>query len=124
MIFRYARHTNKLKEIKHFYTSVLELSIIGSFNDHDGYDGVFLGKEKMNWHLEFTSTKEETNSIFNDDDILVLYPTSKSEYKNILSNIEKYKIKKHNPKNPYWKENGILIKDPDKFNIIISNQKM
>lgn len=48
MIFRNARHTKNLKSIIQFYTSVLELEVLGSFENHNGYDGVFIGKENTN----------------------------------------------------------------------------
>lgn len=124
MIFRSARHTENLSKIISFYTQVLGLEKLGDFKNHDGYDGVFLGKENQNWHLEFTSSNENVNSVFNEDDIFVFYPTTEKEYQSILKNIVKFEIQKHEPKNPYWKENGILIKDSDGYNIIISNQKI
>lgn len=124
MFFRYARHTNKLKEIINFYTSILNLKVLGDFEKHNGYDGVFLGKENIGWHLEFTSTNEKLNSIFDEDDVLVFYPLNKKEHEQIVKNIRENKIKVLTPKNPYWEENGILIKDPDKFNIIISDLKI
>ncbi|WP_394335311.1 hypothetical protein [Lutibacter flavus] len=37
--------------------------------------------------------------------------------------INKFNIKIEKAKNPYWNENGILIKDPDGFNIIVSSLK-
>lgn len=42
MIFRVARHTNNITAIQDFYTQVLGLKLLGSFEQHDGYDGIFL----------------------------------------------------------------------------------
>lgn len=120
MIFRNARHTQNLESIISFYTSILRFNILGSFENHNGYDGVFLGKENTDWHLEFTSTNEVINSKYDEDDILVFYPTNEKEYEQIVKNIKENNIEILLSKNPYWKENGILIQDPDKFNIIIS----
>ena len=52
MKFRVARHTNNLKAITTFYTGVLGLKIFGSFEDHNTYNGVFLGLQGLDWHLE------------------------------------------------------------------------
>ncbi|AXG73493.1 VOC family protein [Flavobacterium arcticum] len=123
MNFRVARHTNNLDKIIAFYTNILDLEILGSFNNHDNYDGVFIGLKDMSWHLEFTKSDEIVNHKFNDDDILVFYPETDISYSMIIENINIYQIKKLNPKNPYWNLNGILIQDPDGFNIIISNLK-
>lgn len=123
MNFRIARHTNKLKKITEFYINILNLEVLGSFTNHDNYDGVFIGKEKLDWHLEFTSSDELAEHQFDDDDILVFYPTTRNVYNDIIQNIDTHKIKTHKAKNPYWHKNGILIRDPDGYNIIVSNIK-
>jgi len=123
MNFRIARHTNKLKKITKFYINILNLEVLGSFTIHDNYDGVFIGKEKLDWHLEFTSSDELAEHQFDDDDILVFYPTTRNVYNDIIQNIDTHKIKTHKAKNPYWHKNGILIRDPDGYNIIVSNIK-
>ncbi len=61
MNFRYARHTNNLKPLIEFYTKVIGLEIIGNFENHDKYNGVFLGKQDLDWHLEFTESDEKVN---------------------------------------------------------------
>ena len=124
MIFRYARHTKNLIPIEHFYGTVLGLSKIGNFEDHEGYNGVFFGKENENWHLEFTISKEIPKHYTNEDDGIVFYPASDIDYKKIIKGIQKYKIQKVEAKNPYWRENGITILDPDGFRVIISDLKI
>jgi len=121
MIFRAARHTNKLESLIEFYTQVLEFEILGEFKDHDGYDGVFLGRKNENWHLEFTTTAEAVNHQFDEDDLMVFYPQNKEEYTRITDKIKTSDLLRLEPKNPYWKENGILITDPDGYGIIISD---
>lgn len=124
MTFRFARHTNNLDQLKTFYTSVLGFEVIGSFENHNEYDGVFIGKPNENWHLEFTQTNEIVIHTFDEDDILIFYPNSKQEYNLILEHIEQQNICFIEPKNPYWKENGKMILDPDGYRIIISNLKI
>ena len=80
MTFRFARHTNDLERIKSFYITVLGLELLGSFENHNGYDGIFLGKSNENWHLEFTKSNDVVSFNFEDEDILVFYPNSKLEY--------------------------------------------
>jgi catechol-2,3-dioxygenase len=43
MKFRYARHTNDLKSIVDFYTKIIGLKKLGSFENHSNYNGVFIG---------------------------------------------------------------------------------
>lgn len=124
MKFRFARHTNNLEQLKTFYIDVLDLEILGSFENHDNYDGIFIGKPNENWHLEFTRNNETVHFTFDENDLLVFYPNSKKEYELILEKIEKNKIEFIKAKNPYWNENGKMILDPDGFRIVISNLKI
>ncbi len=123
MHFRIARHTCDLDRIKRFYTEVFGLNVLGSFANHDGYEGVFIGKKDLGWHLEFTTSDEEARHHFDDDDILVFYPTSRASYEKLIQNIERLKVKKLSAKNPYWNDNGIVIKDPDGHTVILSDSK-
>ena len=75
MTFRFARHTNNLEQIKSFYIDILGFELLGSFENHNGYAGVFIGKSNDNWHLEFTKSEEIVLFNFNEDDNLVFYPT-------------------------------------------------
>ncbi len=122
MKFRYARHTKNLEKLEKFYIEILNFKKLGGFENHNGYDGIFLGKENLDWHLEFTFSEDLSESKFDEDDLLVFYPKNKDEFLKILENIKQLKVKTYEPKNPYWKENGFLIKDPDDFGIIISNR--
>jgi hypothetical protein len=42
MHVRVARHTDRLDELVAFYRDGIGLPEMGRFQDHDGYDGVFL----------------------------------------------------------------------------------
>ncbi|RYZ82044.1 MAG: hypothetical protein EOP06_22350 [Proteobacteria bacterium] len=59
MQFRHARHTTDLGPLIAFYKRVIGLKILGRFENHDGYDGVFLGFENQDWELEFTVSGEK-----------------------------------------------------------------
>lgn len=120
MKFRYARHTTDLNCIIAFYTEIAGLKRLGGFNDHSGYDGVFLGFDNMDWHLEFTVSNYKSQSTFDEDDALVFYVTSKEELEQKRNLLLKKEVELLKPKNPYWEENGIMICDPDGFRIIFS----
>lgn len=124
MKFRVARHTNNLEEIKAFYTNVLYFEVLGTFENHDGYDGIFIGKPGLDWHLEFTQSNENAVHIFDEDDILVFYPTTNMEYNNLMESINRNKIDFVASKNSYWNENGKMILDPDGYRIIVSDIKL
>lgn len=124
MNFRIARHTNKINQISEFYINILNLEILGSFKNHNNYDGVFIGKKNLDWHLEFTTSDELAEHHFDEDDILVFYPTEQYFYDAILENIKNHNVKILQAKNPYWNDNGILIQDPDGYNIIVGYQNV
>ena len=105
MQLRIARDTNKIEEIKIFYNTILNLEILGEFQKHDGYDGIFIGKPTFDWHLEFTTTTQQ-------------------EYDEIIERLELHQIKPIKSKNPYWNENGISFLDPDGFVVIVSPLKI
>lgn len=122
MRFRSARHTNNLAAIIEFYTSVLLFEVLGDFQAHEKYNGVFLGRKGLDWHLEFTASDAQAVHSPDEDDILVFYPTDKKDYDAILKRIIELNIPQLEPKNQYWTKNGIMIQDPDGFNVIVSNR--
>ena len=124
MTFRFARHTNNLEQLKSFYIDILGLELLGGFENHRGYDGVFIGKLNENWHLEFTKSDEIVTFNFGEEDILVFYPNSKLEFELIHDRIESHSIKFIDSKNPYWNENGKMILDPDGYRVVISHLKI
>ncbi len=124
MHFRYARHTNNLEDLVDFYTKILNFEVLGDFKNHDDYDGVFLGKESEDWHLEFTISKNTAKHFSDPDDALVFYPKTKAAWQAILVNLKENKIKTIKAQNPYWNKYGILFQDPDGFNIILSDLKI
>lgn len=124
MILRIARHTDKLDKIIRFYVDILGLEILGDFKNHDGYDGIFIGKPNKDWHLEFTISQENPQHIFDEDDILVFYPNTHEELDSIMNKIRENNFEIKQSKNPYWNINGILINDFDNHNVIISPLKI
>jgi hypothetical protein len=123
-MFRFARHTNDLEQLSSFYIKILGMEILGSFQNHNGYDGVFMGKTNENWHLEFTKSDEITQFNFGDEDVLVFYPNTRLEYDSILGKINNSSIKIIEAKNQYWNENGKMFLDPDGYRIVISDLKI
>jgi catechol 2,3-dioxygenase-like lactoylglutathione lyase family enzyme len=118
--FRYARHTQNLEAIIAFYTSVLGLSVLGSFENHDTYDGVFLGMENESWHLEFTTSPDIPEHVPDEDDVLVFYVRTEKEQQAIARKAYLHGCSSVKSKNPYWQEHGIQIQDPDDFGIILA----
>lgn len=120
MTFRYARHTINLNKIEEFYTEIIGLEKLGGFENHDNYDGLFLGYKNSDWHLEFTTSDEKPINQFDEDDILVFYVNSEIELSKIKEQLQQKKIICKKPKNPYWSQNGVMVSDPDNYRIVFS----
>ena len=120
MKFRTARHTKDLNRIIDFYGRVLGLKVLGEFRDHENYDGIFLGPEGSDWHLEFTTSDVAPAHYPDNDDLLVFYAESVEEFNRIKERFIANRVRAVAPKNPYWKNNGITFMDPDGFRIVIS----
>ena len=123
MKFRYARHTNNLNAITEFYTNVLGLQKQGAFENHSNYNGVFLGLPNCNWHIEFTESNEAAVHSPDDDDLIVFYINSEEELNTIREKACQFKVPIVKPKNPYWQTNGIELRDPDNFGVILTIDK-
>lgn len=120
--FRIARPTDKLYKIKEFYHDGLGLEIIGSFENHSGYDGIMFGLPNEKYHLEFTT--HENGSPCpppTKDNLLVFYISDQNKITNILNKLNKLGYKEVEPENPYWKGKSITIEDPDLWRIVLVN---
>ena len=120
MKFRYARHTDKLKTITEFYTKVLGFKILGSFENHSKYNGVFLGLDDLDWHLEFTESANPAEHHPDADDLIVFYLNAQEEINTIKKKAGDYNTPIVKSKNPYWQANGIELRDPDNFGVILT----
>lgn len=128
MKFRIARHTNQLDPIIQFYTKIIGLKVLGKFENHNGYDGVFIGlpdglNQINGWHLEFTVSWIQPHHQPDADDLLVFYPKSQAEFALIVKRINQANLKPISPQNPYWKKHGITLLDPDGYGVVIVEPK-
>jgi len=123
MKLRVARHTDDLDKIKNFYVDILGFDLLGGFENHNNYDGIFIGKPELDWHFEFTKSDKKADHFSDEDDIIVLYPKTISEYNNLINKTINNNISTITSENPYWNTNGKMILDPDGFRIIISDLK-
>ncbi len=122
MRFRYARHSNDLKALTRFYTEVIGLDIIGTIDDHEGYSAVFLRLPGLDWHLEFTASKDPADHHPDPEDLMVFYTGSDEELRAIARDSDRLGYKRRTSKNPYWQRNGIELLDPDGFGLVISKR--
>ena len=123
MFLRVARHTNNLEIIENFYVDILGFERLGGFQNHNNYDGIFIGKPGLDWHFEFTQSQTKANHTFDEDDVIVLYPKTISDYNDLKKKLLQYSVSIINAINPFWNENGQMFQDPDGYRIVISPLK-
>lgn len=119
---RVARPTDQLKEVVDFYCNGLGLKKIGSFEDHEGYDGVMIGLPDSSYHLEFTQHKNGSQCLApTKDNLLVLYIPDKKAIEEITNRLNTMGYPTVAPENPYWEKSGVTIEDPDGWRIVLMN---
>jgi len=121
-VLRVARPTDHLEEVIRFYTEGIGLSILGSFEDHEEFDGVMLGLPGAAYHLEFTRKRgHSAGRAPTQDNLLVFYISDKQEW---LHATERMAAAGYEPVasfNPYWDRLGQTYEDPDGYRVVIQN---
>ena len=102
------------------YCHGLGLRVVGSFEDHDGFDGVMLGLEGSSYHFEFTHYR--THPVVpapTPEDLLVFYMPAAAEWQTACASMLAAGFKQVSPFNPYWETRGRTYEDPDGYRIVL-----
>jgi catechol 2,3-dioxygenase-like lactoylglutathione lyase family enzyme len=117
---RVARPTDRLEQVIRFYHEGLCLPIIGGFSGHDGYDGVMVGVPGRDVHLEFTSHVDGSPCPApSRDNLLVFYVPDERAIDGLVERLAGLGHTPVEPENPYWREKGVTIEDPDGWRIVL-----
>ena len=121
-ILRVARPTEELERLVHFYGEGLGLEILWRFSDHDGFDGVMLGRKGAPLHLEFTRARDHAAGRAPDKDhLLVLYLPDRTEWEAAVARMRDAGYAPVPAFNPYWDRNGLTFEDPDGYRVVLQN---
>lgn len=119
---RVARPTDRLAEIAAMYRAGLDLVELGRFCDHDGYDGVILGREGCDWHLEFTMhATVPALGRPSPEHLLVLYLPDRLEWEAATTRMIAAGFAVVASENPYWDRLGRTFADPDGYRVVLQN---
>lgn len=78
------------------------------------------GLPDTEYHLEFTRHHNGSPCPApTKDNLLVFYFTNQSEIHKIAKRLHTLGYGEVEPENPYWKEKGITIEDPDGWRIVL-----
>jgi nicotinamidase-related amidase/catechol 2,3-dioxygenase-like lactoylglutathione lyase family enzyme len=119
---RIARPTNNLEVLTKFYTEGLGLQELGSFKDHNSFDGVMLGHLDYQWHLEFTHQHGVTvKRAPSKEHLLVFYEPKREKWEGMVERVGKMGGVRVESENPWWEVNGATFEDPDGYRIVLYN---
>ncbi|MBX3418932.1 MAG: VOC family protein [Pirellulaceae bacterium] len=119
---RVARPTDRLEEVQAFYCDALGFKVLGGFKDHDGFDGVMLGHEGAQYHLEFTTRAgHHEASAPSPEHLLVFYLPDLSQWQAAIERLESQGFSAVEAFNPYWDIKGRTYEDPDGNRVVIQN---
>ena len=119
---RIARPTDSLEDVVRFYTDGLGLTVLGSFEDHDGFDGVMIGGRGAPYHLEFTrKLGHVAGRAPTQDHLLVFYIPDASEWRTAVDRMQTAGHKPVPSFNPYWDRSGLTFQDPDGYRVVLQN---
>lgn len=119
---RVARPSDDLESLLPFYRDGLGLDILYRFAEHDGFDGIMLGREGAPYHFEFTRAYgHEAGRAPTQDNLLVFYMPDEKEWQAAVHRMEAAGFSPVPSFNPYWDRCGRTYEDPDGYRIVIQN---
>ncbi|MCO6451377.1 MAG: VOC family protein [Caldilineales bacterium] len=119
---RVARPTDHMDEIKRFYVDGLGFEVIGSFTDHDGFDGIMLGHAGWPYHLEFTRQRSHAaGRAPTEDNLLVFYLPDEAEWRAAIERMKALGYMPVRSFNPYWDVRGVTFEDADGYRVVLQN---
>jgi catechol 2,3-dioxygenase-like lactoylglutathione lyase family enzyme len=123
MQLRVARPTDRLDAVVAFYKDAVGLEVLGGFTDHDGFDGVMLGKPGASWHLELTRERGAVaGNAPSREHLLVLYIPDEREWNIAVERMRAAGVAPTPAHNPYWDRCGITYVDPDGYGVVLSRE--
>ena len=119
MQIRVARPARELERTAAFYR-LLELPVLASFEDHDGYSGVVFGLPDASRQLELVAHAGEEPAPTGEDQ-LVLYLGSEPAVARAAERVRAAGFEARPAANPYWNRTGaVCFVDPDGYWLILS----
>lgn len=119
---RVARPTDQMDAVVRFYRDGLGFCELGSFVDHDGFDGVMLGMEGAAYHLEFTrKAGHEAGRAPTQDNLLVFYLPEDEAWESAVQRMRSAGYEPVPAFNPYWGQRGATFEDPDGYRVVFQN---
>jgi len=119
---RIARPVSDLARATDMYCRGLGLRVIGSFENHTGFDGVMLGAAGAAYHFEFTYAREHpVTPRPTAEDLTVLYIPDAAEWQAACARMVSAGFTPVRSFNPYWDVRGRTYQDSDGYRVVLQN---
>lgn len=121
---RVARPTDNLNAVTRFYRDGLGFEVLYEFHDHDGFDGIMLGRKGAPYHLEFTRKHgHAAGGAPTQDNLLVFYVPDEFEWREAIERLKNRGYPPVKAFNPYWDQQGKTFEDPDGYRVVLQNAR-
>lgn len=120
-ILRVARASSDLQQARRVYCDALGLAVLGSFVDHEGFDGLIVGIDGASWHLELLHERGATPVRPSVEDLIVPYEPDGERHS---ACVRRMKAAGHAPvrsNNPYWDRFGSTFEDHDGYRTVLAH---
>jgi catechol 2,3-dioxygenase-like lactoylglutathione lyase family enzyme len=119
---RIAKPVRNLAATQAMYCHGLGLRVVGSFENHQGFDGVMLGTVGGAYHFEFTRCRgHPVTPAPTAEDLAVFYIPALPDWREACANMLAAGFRLVASFNPYWDAKGRTYEDPDGYRIVLQN---
>jgi catechol 2,3-dioxygenase-like lactoylglutathione lyase family enzyme len=117
---RIARPVRDLEKSVQMYCKGFGLVEVGRFADHEGFDGVMLGRVGSNYHFEFTFCRvHPVTPMPTAEDLIVFYLPDPSEWERTCRSALAAGFVEVKSFNPYWDQLGRTFEDHDGYRVVL-----
>ena len=119
---RVARPSDDLEALLKFYRDGLGLELLYHFENHDGFDGIMLGRKGAPYHFEFTRREgHAAGKAPTQDNLLVFYLPEPGEWQAVVDRMRAAGYAPVRAFNSYWAQLGLTFEDPDGYCIVLQH---
>jgi hypothetical protein len=120
---RIALPTDNLAIISQMYIDGLGFKLLGSFEDHNGFDGAIIGHEQHLCHLEFTHHRRTAvGKVPTQDNLLVFYLPDEVAWQKSYQTMLAAGFIEVPSYNSYWDVVGKTFEDVDGYRVVLQNR--
>ena len=121
---RIARPTDNLAALTKMYVAGLGFTLLGEFDEHDGFSGSMIGHPQHNYHLEFTHhAGHSVGKAPTQDNLLVFYLPDPAQWAAACKNMLEAGFVAVSSYNPYWDVAGKTFEDIDGYRVVLQNRE-